>query len=55
MQCNTMRARAYPRIKPNPQRYQFSEEPEIYLRCIVLLYYYYYYYYYYYHHHHPAN
>jgi hypothetical protein len=27
---------AYPRIKPNPQRYQFSEEPEIYLRCTTL-------------------
>jgi hypothetical protein len=27
---------AYPHIKPNPQRYQFSEEPEIYLRCTTL-------------------
>jgi hypothetical protein len=27
---------AYPRIKPNPQRYQFSEEPEIFLCCSTL-------------------
>jgi hypothetical protein len=40
---STMRARwpdkfrlAYPRNKTNPQRYQFSEEPQIYLRCSTL-------------------
>jgi hypothetical protein len=27
---------AYPRNKTNPQRYQFSEEPQIYLRCSTL-------------------